>query len=84
MQPQGSASGSASSAGAGGAPGGGASGSGSSSSSASASITQTQIQTTEGSNLSHLILVNRPDNRVTWDDGVIDNEHMNKRKSKKC
>eukprot|EP00439_Symbiodinium_sp_Y106_P020486 s1747_g2.t1 len=32
----------------------------------------------------HLVLEPRPQHNVTWDASVVDNEHMNKKKSKKC
>ncbi|OLP85840.1 Cyclopropane-fatty-acyl-phospholipid synthase [Symbiodinium microadriaticum] len=32
----------------------------------------------------HLVLEPRPQHNVSWDASVVDNEHMNKKKSKKC
>ena len=42
------------------------------------SQTQTQTQTVE------IVILKIREKRVTWHESVIDNEHMNKRKSKKC
>mmetsp|Transcript_66043 Transcript_66043/g.137948 ORF Transcript_66043/g.137948 Transcript_66043/m.137948 type:complete len:138 (-) Transcript_66043:161-574(-) len=32
----------------------------------------------------HLVLQPRPQHHVTWTDDTVDNEHLNRRKSKKC
>eukprot|EP00416_Gambierdiscus_australes_P028319 CAMPEP_0171088440 /NCGR_PEP_ID=MMETSP0766_2-20121228/20783_1 /TAXON_ID=439317 /ORGANISM="Gambierdiscus australes, Strain CAWD 149" /LENGTH=125 /DNA_ID=CAMNT_0011546241 /DNA_START=55 /DNA_END=429 /DNA_ORIENTATION=- len=50
-------------------------------SSSAASQTQT---TSSGAPTLHLILEPRPQHHVQWSQDTIDNEHMNKRKSKKC
>ena len=42
------------------------------------SQTQTQTPTVE------IVILKIREKRVTWHESVIDNEHMNKRKSKKC
>jgi len=50
-------------------------------SSASHSVTGTN---TDEHQQVHLVLEPRPQHSVTWDDSVVDNEHMGKKKSKKC
>ena len=53
--------------------------------------TQTQTQTQIQTQIVELLVLNIRENKevinkkkVTWHESVIDNEHMNKRKSKKC
>uniref|UniRef100_A0A7S2AZD2 Type 1 phosphatases regulator n=1 Tax=Alexandrium andersonii TaxID=327968 RepID=A0A7S2AZD2_9DINO len=47
--------------------------------------TETQAPASSSANPTlHLVLQPRPQNHVQWTDDTIDNEHLNKRKSKKC
>eukprot|EP00438_Fugacium_kawagutii_P024464 Skav208078 [mRNA] locus=scaffold1800:97442:103107:- [translate_table: standard] len=49
------------------------------------SSTTTQVQTQQASpSTLHLVLQPRPQHNVTWAEDTVDNEHMNKKKSKKC
>ena len=43
-------------------------------------MSQTQTQT----QIVKIVLLKIREKRVTWHESVIDNEHMNKRKSNKC
>mmetsp|Transcript_21996 Transcript_21996/g.61278 ORF Transcript_21996/g.61278 Transcript_21996/m.61278 type:complete len:400 (-) Transcript_21996:503-1702(-) len=68
-------------------PGGSGSMSASGTASATATITQ-QAQSSSSSSQTaptlHLILQPRPQHNVTWTEDTIDNEHLNRKKSKKC
>eukprot|EP00434_Breviolum_minutum_P029231 symbB.v1.2.025853.t1/scaffold2539.1/size76650/1 len=47
--------------------------------------TTTQVETEQaGPATLHLVLQPRPQHNVTWAADTVDNEHMNKKKSKKC
>ncbi|CAK9100076.1 E3 ubiquitin-protein ligase PPP1R11 (Protein phosphatase 1 regulatory subunit 11) [Durusdinium trenchii] len=48
------------------------------------SSTTTQVQTQQGTPTLHLVLQPRPQHNVTWAEDTVDNEHLNKKKSKKC
>ncbi|CAE8610593.1 unnamed protein product [Polarella glacialis] len=56
----------------------------SSSSSSSTSVTATQVISQSTPEPLHLVLEPRPQHTVQWTEDTIDNEHMGKKKSKKC
>eukprot|EP00930_Biecheleria_cincta_P080979 TRINITY_DN6952_c0_g1_i1.p1 TRINITY_DN6952_c0_g1~~TRINITY_DN6952_c0_g1_i1.p1 ORF type:complete len:122 (-),score=19.04 TRINITY_DN6952_c0_g1_i1:45-386(-) len=51
---------------------------------ASSSSTTTVTQTQAAPATLHLVLQPRPQHNVTWTEDTVDNEHMNRKKSKKC
>eukprot|EP00931_Biecheleriopsis_adriatica_P115459 TRINITY_DN91244_c0_g1_i1.p1 TRINITY_DN91244_c0_g1~~TRINITY_DN91244_c0_g1_i1.p1 ORF type:complete len:140 (-),score=24.58 TRINITY_DN91244_c0_g1_i1:48-467(-) len=56
----------------------------SSSSSSTTTVTTTTQTVTQTTPVLHLVLEPRPQHNVTWAEDTVDNEHMNKKKSKKC
>mmetsp|Transcript_64739 Transcript_64739/g.124886 ORF Transcript_64739/g.124886 Transcript_64739/m.124886 type:complete len:136 (-) Transcript_64739:122-529(-) len=54
------------------------------SSTTTATVLETAPLQANTSETLHLVLNPRPQNNVQWTEDTVDNEHMNKKKSKKC